>query len=425
MSGRHRDIGRQFASGNAKRKAKNDKEKKNSLVVSQTRKVTEFFAGQSPSAQVQPGTADVENSVDNESSESEQEFPIDPPIAPTPMSVDQNDAHGDNSDPNVPQIETAVLISSDLGTWPETINSMNQDYWIQNGSATCQHVDADFSSSKQVIKGRFRLCPKSIFTHEHKLTKETSKRSWLCYSPAKSSLFCFTCKVMNVKGNQFAEGGFNDWNNAVQRVQKHEQSPAHRDALISILNRQNERQRVDCQLTKELKDEKEYWTQVLERIVAVISFIAERGLAFRGDEEIIGSAHNGNYLGILELLAKFDPFLQEHIKNYAHKGKGTTSYLSHSICDEFIALLAQEVLAKIVDELKTQKFFSVSLDSTPDITHVDQLTLIVRYVLPSGPVERFVKFLSMEGHSADQMYQSLRSFFDEHGIDTKYLRGQS
>ena len=302
---------------------------------------------------------------------------------------------------------------------------MNQDYWIHHGSASCQHVDADFSSSKQVIKGRFRLCPKSIFTHEHKLTKETSKRSWLCYSPAKSSLFCFTCKVMNVKGNQFAEGGFNDWNNAVQRVQKHEQSPAHRDALISILNRQNERQRVDCQLTKELKDEKEYWTQVLERIVAVISFIAERGLAFRGDEEIIGSAHNGNYLGILELLAKFDPFLQEHIKNYAHKGKGTTSYLSHSICDEFIALLAQEVLAKIVDELKTQKFFSVSLDSTPDITHVDQLTLIVRYVLPSGPVERFVKFLSMEGHSADQMYQSLRSFFDEHGIDTKYLRGQS
>ena len=120
---------------------------------------------------------------------------------------------------------------------------------------------------------------------------------------------------MNVKGNQFAEGGFNDWNNAVQRVQKHEQSPAHRDALISILNRQNERQRVDSQLTKELKDEKEYWTQVLERIVAVISFIAERGLAFRGDEEIIGSAHNGNYLGILELLAKFDPFLREHIKN--------------------------------------------------------------------------------------------------------------
>ena len=129
---------------------------------------------------------------------------------------------------------------------------------------------------------------------------------------------------------------------------------------------------------------------MLERIVAVITFIAERGLAFRGDEEVFGSAHNGNYLGMLELLAQFDPFLREHIKNYAQKGTGTKSYLSNRICNEFIELLAQEVTAKIVEELKRHKFFSVSLDSTPDITHTDQLTLILRYVLPSGPVERFV-----------------------------------
>ena len=31
----------------------------------------------------------------------------------------------------------------------------------------------------------------------------------------------------------------------------------------------------------------------------------------------------------------------------------------------------------------------------------------------------------MEGHSADQMYESLKLFFDEYGIDPKYLRGQS
>ena len=422
MSGRHRDVGRQFPSGSSKRKAKNEKEKKDSLVVSKTRKVTEFFTGQPTSTHAEPGTLDVENSVDNESSESEQELPSD---AQTSRSVDQSNVIEDNLDPDVTQTETDAFLSSDLGTWPETVDSMNQDYWILHGSATCQNADANFSSSKQASKTQFRSCSKSLFTHEHKLTKETSKRSWLCYSPTKSSLFCFTCKVMNVKGNQFSEGGFNDWHNAATRVLTHEQTAAHRNALISILNRQNEKQRVDAQLTKELKDEKDYWTKVLERIVAVISFIAERGLAFRGDEEIIGSAHNGNYLGILELLAKFDPFLQEHLKNYAQKGTGTTSYLSHSICDEFIALLAQEVTAKIIEELKEHIFFSISLDSTPDMSHVDQLTMIVRYVLSSGPVERFVKFLTMEGHSADQMYQSLRSFFDEHGIDSKYLRGQS
>ncbi|GBP20613.1 hypothetical protein EVAR_93727_1 [Eumeta japonica] len=71
------------------------------------------------------------------------------------------------------------------------------------------------------------------------------------------------------------------------------------------------------------------------------------------------------------------------------------------------------------------KYYSVSLDSTPDISHVDQLTLIVRYVLPSGPVERFVKFLDMEGHTAEQLAQSLLDFLSESGIDIKDCRGQS
>eukprot|EP00795_Rhopilema_esculentum_P000983 gene983-10755_t len=45
----------------------------------------------------------------------------------------------------------------------------------------------------------------------------------------------------------------------------------------------------------------------------VVMFLGERGLAFRGDSEKIGDTHNGNFLGILELLARYDPFLQEHI----------------------------------------------------------------------------------------------------------------
>lgn len=75
--------------------------------------------------------------------------------------------------------------------------------------------------------------------------------------------------------------------------------------------------------------------------------------------------------------------------------------------------------------MKKYKYYSVSLDSTPDISHVGQLTLNVRYVLPSGPVERFVKFLDMEGHSAEELAQSLLDFLKENDIDIKDSRGQS
>ena len=56
--------------------------------------------------------------------------------------------------------------------------------------------------------------------------------------------------------------------------------------------------------------------------MAVINFLGERGLAFRGNDELFGSPYNANYLGILELISQFDPFLAERIKTYGQKGRG-------------------------------------------------------------------------------------------------------
>lgn len=157
----------------------------------------------------------------------------------------------------------------------------------------------------------------------------------------------------------------------------------------------------------------------------VIKFLAERGLAFRGTNELIGSPQNGNYLGILELLAKFDPFLEAHINKYANKGTGNVSYLSKTISEEFIQIMGAKMQSHIADEIKKYKYYSISIDSTPDVSHVDQLTLIIRYVTSKGPVERFIKFLTMEGHTAEQITDSLFSYLNAEGIDINDCRGQS
>jgi hypothetical protein len=75
--------------------------------------------------------------------------------------------------------------------------------------------------------------------------------------------------------------------------------------------------------------------------------------------------------------------MAQHINQKANKGQGHTLYLSNMVCEEFIHLMAKRVLQNILDKLKASKYFSVSVDSTPDISHVDQLTCILRYVLPS------------------------------------------
>ena len=61
--------------------------------------------------------------------------------------------------------------------------------------------------------------------------------------------------------------------------------------------------RANSPLIEQYQAEQIYAKAVLERVVATIKFLAERSLAFRGNDQVIGSSSNGNFLGILELLS--------------------------------------------------------------------------------------------------------------------------
>ena len=45
-----------------------------------------------------------------------------------------------------------------------------------------------------------------------------------------------------------------------------------------------------------------------------------------------------------------------------------------------IQLIAKNVKESIVADVKKAGYFSFSVNSTPDVSHTDQLTLIIRYV---------------------------------------------
>ena len=63
--------------------------------------------------------------------------------------------------------------------------------------------------------------------------------------------------------------------------------------------------------------------------VAIIAFLCERGLILRstGNNEIVGSGNYGNYLGILELINQFDPFLSQRMRQHANGECAHSSYL--------------------------------------------------------------------------------------------------
>jgi hypothetical protein len=51
--------------------------------------------------------------------------------------------------------------------------------------------------------------------------------------------------------------------------------------------------RADTQLAIQFNNDRQYWKEVLKRIIAVIKFLASRGLPLRGDNQITGSVRNG------------------------------------------------------------------------------------------------------------------------------------
>ncbi|XP_068200803.1 uncharacterized protein [Palaemon carinicauda] len=184
--------------------------------------------------------------------------------------------------------------------------------------------------------------------------------------------------------------------------------------------------RIASNLVLQYESDCEYWQAVLRWCVDVLKLLCERGLALRGKDEVIGSAHNGNYLGILELLSIYDSFLAAHIKKHANKGSGHTSYLSHVISEEVIGIMAEKVMSSITDEVKTANYFSISVDSTPDISHMDQLSFTIRYVLPTtGPVERFLQFIPMLSHTGRDIATTVLDFLKEKNISVLDCRGQS
>lgn len=63
------------------------------------------------------------------------------------------------------------------------------------------------------------------------------------------------------------------------------------------------------------------------------------------------------------------------------------------------------------------KYFSIMI-STPDISHSDQLTFIVRYVSEEGNTEeRFLKFLPISSHTGESLFNSVISVVKEMNIN--------
>ena len=256
---------------------------------------------------------------------------------------------------------------------------------------------------------------------------EKSERHWLLYSPLTGRIFCFVCKLFSSNNtSSLSNKCYDSWAH-INRICDHECSVEHRQALTTYLLRVTMNQTLDKQLIEECKNERNKWREVLNRVVSFVRFLSIRGLALRGTNETFGSDNNVNFLGCLELQAEYYPFLAGHIWKYASAGCGHESYLSSTTCNEFECLMGKRVKEVILNELKIAKNYSFSVDSTPDITHMGQLTFNPRYVMINGyPIEMFLKFVHIPSHTGQSLFEVIKNTLcDDMGIGFEDCRGQT
>ncbi len=88
-------------------------------------------------------------------------------------------------------------------------------------------------------------------------------------------------------------------------------------------------------------------------------------------------------LGIIDLLAKYDNILYDHLQNIRQnrqQGKRVNAhYLSSDSHNEFIHLCAQRVLNNILSERQDATYYS------PDVSNTEQNVLLVRYAVSAVP----------------------------------------
>nr|KYP61997.1 Zinc finger MYM-type protein 5 [Cajanus cajan] len=167
----------------------------------------------------------------------------------------------------------------DLGQW-KNIDENFRDLIVKNGPIRYNNMKYPKDENRQF----------SSFYYQKVIPNgEKYDRRWLVYSKDLDKVYYFCCKLFCSKSSACI-------------------------AWIELEARLRKKNTIDKEIQEEINKEKEHWEKVLVRIIAIVKHLSKNNLAFRGTNEKIYQKGNENFLSLIEMLAEFDPVMQEHVK---------------------------------------------------------------------------------------------------------------
>ncbi|KAG5605674.1 hypothetical protein H5410_027166 [Solanum commersonii] len=159
----------------------------------------------------------------------------------------------------------------------------------------------------------------------------------------------------------------------------------------------------------------------LEASIDVSRLLLQYGLPFRGHDESESSINQGFFLG----------FLRWHRDRHLDVGKVILKNAPQNdtltcpmIQKDNANACAKETLKAIIGDLN-EDYFGILVDESKNISHKEQMTLVLRFVNKNGEVvERFIDLVHVSDTSACSLKKAMYSLLFVHSLSPSKIRGQ-
>jgi len=436
MSGpsRDRDAHRKWESGASKRKRKAEMAVANEVLGASMRK----FLNQNKNLSTSE-TADLEMITESQMNEAKMTSEAEEvknkclstfDSAESEKSyVEKNDDETRSELAEVMQSESNKSLSdigtNDPGKWSLPINDAYRHDLVQCGPQQNLDLSNEYYS-KNEHERHF-----SNFYYTRKLSNgESQNRRWLIYSTSQDKVYCFSCKLFSGLQTQMILG-CNDWKHLNTILERHENQKEHRKSMVQWLSFEKgikHGKTIDEENERLIQESQKHWFNLFERLIDIINYLASHNLAFRGHRESLDPDHirnSGNFIDLFKLLSKYDLTLRNHLNRINEKNLNN-HYLSPQIQNELISLMSQAIVNEVIGQIKKAKYYAIMLDCTRDISRVEQMSIILRYVNTStGNIEEhFLGFLAVSETAGEFLTNVILNKLETHQLNIQNCRGQ-